>query len=317
MNYEKLINAADSTLISPRKLERVLVLLKEGPKKQIDVQRELGVPTSAIKYISQELGDIVLKEGDKLSLKDDSLTLVAGIHSHRSATDAEFEKNIELALPELQAIEKSRQRSYRDFDQFRALPESTVEKVRLMFYRGDVEGRKIILVGDNDLASVALGLSRLAKKITVLDLDKNVLNQIKDASMKNSLDVEVINYDVKRELPQELASIYSAAVTDPPYTPQGIKLFASRALKGIGKNSGTIYLNYGYSPRSKERALVVQDGLTKMGLVIEEVRPDFTKYFGAQSIGCSSSLYICRATPMSKPLVRGNFSGDIYTKAGK
>ena len=132
--------------------------------------------------------------------------------------------------------------------------------------------------------------------------------------LDDGLNIETVLYNAKNSLPSNLKSQNSVAVTDPPYTPEGVSLFVSRCLEAIGRRNGVVYLSYGYSPRAAERALPIQAALTQMGLVLEEVRHDFSRYYAAQSIGSSSSLYVCRMTPRAKPLVNGDFVGDIYTR---
>ena len=308
------ITAADNLRVSPRELENFLFMLKNGPVKQIELQRQIGFPSSVMRNIPLELSDIVLREGDRLSLSPNGKGTIEQIYSSRLKTDAYLANNLANALKELRLIELSRPRSKREFDQFRALPETVVQKVEMMYRNGELEGRKIILIGDDDLVSVAVGLTGLAKRVTTLDIDKDLLSLIQALNTKYAMNIETVHYDAKKRLPDELKSKYDVAVTDPPYTPNGIALFVSRSVECIERSNGVIYLAFGYSSRATERALPIQGLLTQMGLVMEQVLPKFVKYYAAQSIGSSSSLYVCRLTPQTKPIFRGEFKGEIYTR---
>jgi len=314
MQYEKLVEISDRVLVSPRDIEQMLFILRGGPTKQIEIQRRLGFPKSAMQILPVELSNLITREGDRFSLRQNAQDEVDELQSRRAGFDAQVEARLSYAVEELKSVEQSRDRSYRNFDQFRAVPESTVAKVGLIYQRGDLESRDIILIGDNDLAAVAAGFTGVPKKITVLDIDKKILDLLEELNRQHSLNIETVCYNAKSPFPNSLKSQYSVAVTDPPYTPEGISLFVSRCIGALGRKNGVIYLSYGYSPRAAERALPIQDALTKMGLVIEEVKPGFTKYYAAQSIGSSSALYVCRMTPRSKPIISGKFTGDIYTK---
>jgi len=53
--------------------------------------------------------------------------------------------------------------------------------------------------------------------------------------------------------------------------------------------------------------------VNQLGLLIEQRLPKFNRYFGAASIGSSSSLYINSLTAKTKPSLTGKFLGSIYT----
>ncbi len=314
MQYETLVGISDKVFVSPRDVEQMLFILRTGSRKQIELQRKLGLPSSAMRILPVELSDLITREGDRFSLRDDAQAAIDELQSRRASIDAQVENRLSHATEELKLLEQSRERSYRNFDQFRAMPESTVAKVRLMYQHGDLESRDIFLMGDNDLVSVAAGFTGVPKRISVLDVDKKLLELLRELNKQHSLNIETVLYNAKNSVPSNLKSQYSVAVTDPPYTPEGVSLFVSRCLEAIGRRNGVVYLSYGYSPRAAERALPIQAALTQMGLVLEEVRHDFSRYYAAQSIGSSSSLYVCRMTPRAKPLVNGDFVGDIYTR---
>jgi hypothetical protein len=90
-------------------------------------------------------------------------------------------------------------------------------------------------------------------------------------------------------------------VTDPPYSPEGVGLFAARAVEAIAKHdSGRVILAYGFPPASPALGLKVQRALAALDLVYEAVLPAFNHYAGAQAIGSRSAQYVLRPTRRSK-----------------
>ena len=76
---------------------------------------------------------------------------------------------------------------------------------------------------------------------------------------------------------------------------------------------GAIFLYYGNSFKSPEKWIKIQEIITSFGLVIEDKINKFSKYFGAESIGSTSSVYVLRPTTAtaSKPEIA--LSTQIYT----
>ncbi len=54
---------------------------------------------------------------------------------------------------------------------------------------------------------------------------------------------------------------------------------------------------YGYTDRETERGLKIQKIITLLGLIIQEKIRDFNHYYGAESIGSKSDLYVLQPTP--------------------
>src|SRR5690606_11658352 len=106
---------------------------------------------------------------------------------------------------------------------------------------------------------------------------------------------------------------FGAVFTDPPYAIEGFRLFLTRATELL-REDGRLVVSFGQSRRSVERGLEKQRVLVEMGYFIEEVRPDLVRYEGADAIGASGSLYLCRRTPMTRPSPEARVEGDLYTK---
>jgi len=54
---------------------------------------------------------------------------------------------------------------------------------------------------------------------------------------------------------------------------------------------------YGYTDRETERGLHIQQIITSLGLLIQEKVRGFNRYYGAESIGSQSDLFLLQPTP--------------------
>src|SRR5262249_50878194 len=107
--------------------------------------------------------------------------------------------------------------------------------------------------------------------------------------------------DLRIALPEPLHDRFDLVVTDPPYSPEGVGLFAARGIQAIRRHdSGRLILAYGFPPASPALGLKVQRALSSLDLVYEAVLPGFNHYDGAQAIGSRSAQYVLRPTRRSK-----------------
>ena len=215
-------------------------------------------------------------------------------------------------LKKLEGYSKLRPRPHTWLDQAFATPQTALLRALFMLEEGDVEGRSILFLGDDDLTSVAAGLLRKAKKITVIDVDKRLLDLIEDVSRRETLEIECIRRDLRDILPAGLKGRYDVFFTDPPYTIQGLKLFVSRGIEALGKKKcASIYLAFAH--KAPEEMLKLQTSINQMGLVIRELIPKFNRYEGAEMIANTTFLAKLETTDESHPLIIGRFDGKLYT----
>jgi len=186
-------------------------------------------------------------------------------------------------------------------DQSHADTPTVLKKVLYLLKKGDIEGRKIIFLGDDDSISLAIGLTKLAKEITVVDIDNRVLNFISHSAEDFSLEnFSVKNHDLREKCPQDITNKYDVVIMDPPYTIEGLRLFLKRAKQVLKSNihiNGKKYpvigkkclLSFGNKPPDEMQK--VQLSVLDHGFIINEMIPDFNHYKGASIIGKFSHLY--------------------------
>ncbi|PRX02484.1 UNVERIFIED_ORG: putative methyltransferase [Actinomadura viridilutea] len=203
-------------------------------------------------------------------------------------------------------------------DHVAATPDTVVRRALLLGARFWLPGARLLCVGDHDLTSLAVGLIHPGVETTVVDIDERILAYIDERAAELGLDVRTRWADLRLGLPPSAAASADIAVTDPPYTAEGVGLFVARALEGLRDHgSGRVVLAYGASDRTPALALKVQNALRDLHLVTEAVYPDFNRYFGAEAIGSAADLYLLRPTGKSLAAATARarrFSAAIYTR---
>jgi predicted methyltransferase len=174
-------------------------------------------------------------------------------------------------------------------DQSFATPETAVYRAAFMADRGDLEGKRILFVGDDDLTSIPTAMSGLCDEVVVMDIDDRLLNLINEISEKEGLNIKTIKQDFRNPIKNEYMGAYDTVFTDPPYTLDGLKLFLSRSVEGLGEGKdGTLYLAFSHKPI--DEYLELQKIINSMGFVIYELIPGFNTYEGSEIIGNTTFL---------------------------
>jgi len=170
----------------------------------------------------------------------------------------------------------------------------------------------VLCLGDRDGTSAALALAEPRARVTALDVDDDVLAGLGEAAPE----VTTVFGDLRVGLPESLAGACDLVFTDPPYTPEGIRLFLARGLEAVAPRPGArLAFCYGHGERQPELGYRVQEVVHELRLLLEAVLPGFNAYRGAEAIGSRSALYLCRPTRRTWPALRrlGPASERIYT----
>ncbi|MEV7007618.1 bis-aminopropyl spermidine synthase family protein [Streptosporangium sp. NPDC051022] len=203
-------------------------------------------------------------------------------------------------------------------DHVAATAETVVRRALLLDARFWLEGARLLCVGDHDLTSLAVAALRPDLEVTVADIDERILAYIDEQAGALGLPVRTRWADLRLGLPASTRSWADLAITDPPYTPEGVGLFVARAAEGLrDRDQGRILLAYGAGERTPALALKVQQALSQLNLLSEAIYPDFNRYLGAEAIGSAADLYILRPTTKTWPAVAARVDGlsaAIYTQ---
>ncbi|MGI6776111.1 MAG: bis-aminopropyl spermidine synthase family protein [Patescibacteria group bacterium] len=303
--------------LTPKEAEGLLFLFKEPIENQKLIQ-ETGLSKSILDDFRRFLSSYLEKPSRLTVLNSRGKKLVARISpkafNWTPYWQQDFSPEEKEFLTKAKSFLANRPASNRSFDQFLATEETVLQRGLLLRRRGHIAKRRLIFLGDDDFTCLPVALLKEAKRILVVDIDKRILSAIREKADKEKLEIETLYYDLRQPLPSHLRANFDVVFTDPPYTPNGISLFLSRGIEALeAKNASVLYCCYGQSERAREKTLVIQEKINRMGLLVRERLFNFNRYFGASSIGSASSLYINSITAKTKPLIRGKYEGKIYT----
>jgi|GEM_PF-1142320 len=164
------------------------------------------------------------------------------------------------------------------FDQRPVNYETTVRRAGYMILRGDIRGKRVAVLGDDDLTSVALGLTQLPKEVVVFDIDKRVVEYIGElADRYNLKNLKALQQDLTKTVPREYREQFDVFTTDPTPTSKPFATFINVGLQILKKSPRMA----GYAsiyPSCKLKDLSLQQVLTSMGLMITDLVPYWTQY---------------------------------------
>jgi len=287
---------------------RILRALGDGRSLSRDqVARAAGESTSVVREVTERYSKW-FDEGDgAVRCSERGMAALARelvARSGASAAEASWRSAYD-------AIAADRGAPKRDLDQVYVTSETAVRRAELLVASGEHQ-RGLVFLGDDDLTSAAVQLAGAARKVTALDSDEDVLRVLSRHAERRGWEIDVVHHDLRQPIPKAMRRRYGVVFTDPPYAIEGFRLFISRAAEML-KPDGRLYVSFGHSRRASERGLQKQRALSEAGFFVEAVFEDFNEYEGAESIGARSALWRCRVTPETRPLVRGEASGELYT----
>lgn len=180
---------------------------------------------------------------------------------------------------EFQELVKKRPGASREFDQGYVTPQTTVARVAFLAAKGDIAGRDLIVLGDDDLVSVAAALSGLPRRVAVLEIDPRLVAFVQELSAARNLKIEVYRRDIRAPLPKELCRQFDTFFTDPPETVGALELFISRGLAALKGPCCAGYFGLTYAESSLADWLAIQQILAgKLKVAITDIVHDFNEY---------------------------------------
>jgi hypothetical protein len=122
------------------------------------------------------------------------------------------------------------------FGQTTCLPETAVARCLELTSRIGPRAR-ILLVGDDDLLSVAL--ASMGHKVSVLEIDPNLCRMLRRLAADEGVQVDTVCQDVRAPLPPRLAGAFDGVITDPMTFEPCLIAFLSRAAAAL-RTGGTL-----------------------------------------------------------------------------
>lgn len=206
----------------------------------------------------------------------------------------------------------------RSLDHVAATPETVARRALWLDAHFDLTGGRLLCIGDHDLSGLAACAVNPGLAVTVVDVDERILAFIDEQAGERGWGVRCLYADVRHGLPAPAQGWADAVLADPPYTPEGVQLFAARGLQGLrDRRHGRLVIAYGFGEGHPALGLKVQRAVQRLHVTFETIIPAFNRYDGAQAIGSASDLYVARPTARTwQQLDRlvGTAQANLYTR---
>ncbi|MFA4044168.1 MAG: hypothetical protein HZRFUVUK_000951 [Candidatus Fervidibacterota bacterium] len=286
---QKELMARSEAYVSPRDVERTLkalrstadvwrvVELSQVPMRVLCTLLELLNEHGIVSFSE---GSVSLTEIGRQLCDENAITpLTSAGCKHCLGRGVDIAVLGEEVISNFKNISTSRPEAIQEFDQGFVTEETTLARVAFMLQRGDLDGKEIAVIGDDDLVSIACALTGRPKRVVALDIDERLIGFIEDVKNKLNLQcLSVVRHDLREPLPEELLKAFDVFFTDPTESFTGFKVFVERGLqclKGAGC-SGYFGLTHVESSLGKWRK--IQQFILECGGVITDIIEAFNHY---------------------------------------
>ncbi len=255
-----------------RQIFQVISALSAGPRTFWEIVKVVdGTIKDLFSVLKTMLDDGTVKFDEGL------LSLEDGVDTSMIRTDFSDE------LVKFRVISKRRPYSVLEFFQEPIKDDDLFKRLKFIYERGDLVGKDIFILGDDDLFSIALALTGLSKRIVVVEIDKRLTSLIKEVSEELSLNIEVFDYNCADPLPESLKDSFDVFICDPVETVKGFSAFMSRGIAAL-RHPGSVYFGLTEIECPPKSWHMIQGDINKMGLIMTDIlrRFSFYSYSSAQ-----------------------------------
>ncbi|MDX3117327.1 GNAT family N-acetyltransferase [Streptomyces scabiei] len=302
-------------------------LRRLAPASTKELSRATGLPVPIVAALGNELrrrGLVTEARPSRLTEAGADLVARLGMDLVLDATCRTCDGR-ELVIPEvldeavtrLRALMESGPAADMTIDQSHCTAETKVRRVLALLTAGALPGGSLLLIGDDDLVSLAVAVvgdvlgGPIVEQVTVVDISPEILDHIQKTAAGLGTRIETVQHDLRRPLPAELHGRHDVAMTDPPYTPEGARLFLSRAVEGLRPGPAhSVFFSFG--GKSPDEMLEVQREIMELGLVTNGYVRNFNEYEGSGILG-GVGFFQHLLTTTSTASRQGEFSGPLYT----
>ena len=220
---------------------------------------------------------IFLTENGKARVSSKKLELTSEVCRRCNGRVIEVTGKFNELLEDYRRIVKDRPKPVLNYFQGYMGEYDVVARVSLMNYYGDLADQDFILIGDDDLLSVALSLTEAVNRVVVLDIDTRIGEFIKKVNRDYGFSIEFIRYDVADPLPKQLIGKFDVFSSEPLETLSGLKAFIVRGVSCL-KDNGVGYFGLTTAEASLKKWISIERMLTRMGCVITDIIRNFSHY---------------------------------------
>ncbi|MFE8012696.1 GNAT family N-acetyltransferase [Streptomyces antibioticus] len=304
-------------------------LRRLAPASTKDLSRATGLPVPIVAALGNELrrrGLVTTERPSRLTEAGQDVVAQLGMDLSLDATCRTCDGR-ELVIPEvldeavrrLRALMESGPAADMAIDQSHCTAETKVRRVLALLTAGALPGGSLLLIGDDDLVSLAVAVvgdvlgGPIVEKVTVVDISPEILDYIQKVSAGLGTRVETVRHDLRQPLPAALHDQHDVAMTDPPYTPEGARLFLSRAVEGLRPGPAhSVFFSFG--GKSPDEMLEVQREIMALGLVTNGYIRNFNEYEGSGILGGVGFFqHLLTTSSTASAPAQGEYGGPLYT----
>ena len=286
--------------ITARRIREVIALLTESPRTLASLVQASAVDRRTVESVLDALGDDIIRDDGQLRIAAGAVRDLHDLIEYAELRATTIPDPLAAAVAKhadlittvegwITALPRARQA----LDHVSATAETAVRRALWLDRTYDLRGARVLCIGDHDLTSLALAAVNPHVEIAVVDVDDRILRYIDEQGTT----IRCLWGDFRFGLPDGVREWGDVVFTDPPYTPDGIRLFLARGVEGLrDRGHGRLILSYGFGTEHPGLGLKVQQAIGDLRLVYEAILPSFNRYHGAQAVGSASDLYILRPT---------------------
>ena len=293
----------------------VALLVSTEPVPIADLVAKTGLSRSSIEGIVQSLRPFVQVLPAGYIIEERHHRAVSGALG--AARPSPLTRVDESAiLSKLETVLADRPPPIWQLDHVPATVETVWRRATYMYHTFNLHDATVLMVGDQDMTSIALALISPSTDVVVVDIDERILSYIHEIRHKLALRIRPVFSDLRITFPRSLQQRCHLVFTDPPYTEEGLRLFLQRAVQSLVRGEPTrVLLAYGFGDRQLAKAYKAQSVIHSLRFVQHAMLPDFHHFEGAQAIGSRSDLYVLEPTTRAFAASR-DVSGNraIYSK---
>ncbi len=244
--------------------ERVLRLIGRGKNIWV-LLKESGLTVRDFVKVMNKL-----YEKGLIEVKNNYVKPKAKVLEEEKINYAKLEKKFKKAV-------KDRPRAKIEYFQGWVTSKSIVKRIKFMHECDGLKDKNIVLIGDDDLLSIALALTDLPKRIVVLDIDERLGKFIENFNKKYKKNIEFVEYDVANPLPKKLVSKFHIFSTEPLESYTGFLAFLTRGAASLKKN-GSGYIGLTRAEVGLKKWQLFEKMMLDMNFVITDLLRDFSEY---------------------------------------
>jgi Branched-chain polyamine synthase A C-terminal domain len=286
-----------------RRLRELIALLTDGPRDLAALIRCSALPRRTVESVLSALADDLTRDGAAVMIRPAAAARYRERFGYAQLSRTRLADPLAARIAGTDLTERmaglvaAAPPARPGLDHVPATPQTVVRRALWLDSTYDLQDAVLLCVGDHDLTSLAVGLVSPGTSTVVVDVDEETLEFIDDQAGRLGISVRCLAGDLRFGLPRRAAGCADLVFTDPPYTPEGVGLFAERGLQGLAnREHGRIIMAYGSSDLHPALGLQAQSAAHRLALAAEAVLPRFNRYTGAQAVGSASDLYVWRPT---------------------